>query len=186
MNKLRWIKGVERTPPEERERTSKFSTNFRTSKRQVAKQFELMGVDAFYIDHITGSAGDSGIVIRWEKNDQEYAVACDAYTTKSANLREAYLWLKETRKRNDRNVTTAADEMAAAALPPGDEDAESVVVSRPPHEVLGVDRNEDREAVIKAAYQERIKETHADQGGNGDPEEIQRIQQAKEEMLNGG
>lgn len=173
---LSWPAELERTPPDERESTRKFSANFRQSEKQLRQEMGRMDVDEWRLDHISGSGGDPGVVLRWTQDEVPYAVACDHYTTKRDNLRSVYLWVQETRKRSDRPVVTGDTDFAAARLmPPGDHEP-----TKPPHEVLGV-APDASEAVIEAAAKARKGETHPDQ--DGDPEEFKRVNRAKERML---
>lgn len=179
---LNWPSGLERTPPEDREKTSKFSSNFRRTQSDLKDEMRLMDVEEWRLDDVTGSGGDPGVVLRWIDNGNEYAVACDHYEYKKSNLRSVYLYVKETRKRNDRPVETANDEFAAARLPAGDEDA-NVADGRSDHEVLGVspDASDDE---IKAAYREKIKELDPDKP-EGDEDEFVRVRDAKERLIGG-
>lgn len=173
---LNWPNGMERTPPDERQTGQKFSKSFSSTKSELGREFDRMDVDEWRLDDVSGSGGDPGVVLRWKKDGNEYAVACDAYTTKSANLRSAYLYINETRMREKRPVETVEDAFAAARLPPSN-GGEGVVVagSRPAHEVLGIPQDaSDEEA--KQAYREQAKEAHTDQGGS--TEEFQELREA--------
>lgn len=177
---LNWPADLERTPEHKRENTTKFSAGYSRTKRDIRGEMERLEVDNYRLDDVTGSGGDPGVVLRWTADGQEHAVACDAYTAKRDNLREIYLWIKETRMSGDRPVATVRDQFAAAALPSGD-DVEAV--APPPHEVLGV-RPDAPENVIKAAAKAMKKQTHPD-SPDGDREAFQRVNEAEEEMLNG-
>jgi hypothetical protein len=122
---------------------------------------------------------DPGVVLRWKKDSEDFAVACDAYTRLRDNLRCVYLWVNETRMRGQRPVETGESEFAAARLPPADEAA--VVASEPPaHGVLGVPPDASDEEVNNA-FRDLAKEHHPDQGG--DVETFQRLRDAREAML---
>lgn len=176
---LHWPEGFARTPAAERVSTSKFSAPLDQTKRQIRRELERMGAQ-YRIDDVAGAGGDPGVVVRWELDGRQHAVACDHYTDRSANARAIYLWINETRKSGDRPVQTAADQFAAAALPPGREESGDV----PAHEVLGVAPNAP-EAVVRAAYQTLVKQAHADTGGPGAAETIRALQEAKEVLLDG-
>lgn len=181
MSHLNWPEHLERTPEGERERSSKFEVGFRRTRKQLETEMEN-GVEApeWYLDHVTGSGGDPGVVLRWTTTDgQERAAACDAYTTKGDNLRSLYLWVKETRMSGQRPVTTGRDQFAAAALP-GEVEAEP---QKPAHEVLGFATPNQPEAVIKAAFQERVKGAHPDIADDPEPEKVQELKRAKEELI---
>ncbi len=126
------------------------------------------------------SPDDPGFVLRWTMDGEQFAVACDAYSRLRDNAREVYLWVHETRMRGSRAVETGESEFAAARLPSGDGD--SVVASQPPHDVLDVAPNAPK-GVVRAAYREKTKEMHPDQGGS--KEGFQRLKNAKEAMVNG-
>lgn len=186
MSLLNWPAEFERTSEHERERTSKFSVGFRSTKSDLKKGMERMEVDEWRLEDVSGSGGDPGVVLRWQDDGQEYAVACDHYTAKGDNLRSIYLWVHETRMRAQRPVVTGEDEFAAARLPPGEEAADVVVAGdgreEAPHEVLGVAPDADPE-VIRAAARQLQKKHHPDRGGSAT--ELQRVTDAKEALLDG-
>lgn len=179
---LNWPNELDRTPDGERESGSKFSTNFRQTKSDLKRQMELLEVEQWRLDDVTGSGGDPGVVLRWTKNGDDFVVACDGYTTKAANIREIYLWVQETRKRADREVETGGSEFAAARLPPGTED--DVEPQKPPHEVLEV-RPDASDEVVKAVARRKMANHHSDTG-DGDEEAYKRVQKAKQQMLGDG
>lgn len=174
---LNWPPGWDRTPDAQRESTSKFSTGFRKSERDLRKELERMDVDEWRLDHVTGSGGDPGVVLRWTMDGEQFAVACDAWTAKRDNLRSVYLWVNETRMRGQRPVKTGDTEFAAARLPAGDD---PVVGEEPPHVVLDIDPDADGEEV-RSAFRAKVKEAHPDNGG--DEEQFKRVQKAREELL---
>lgn len=176
---LNWPAGLERTDPGDRESGGKFSKNFRKTESDIRQCFERMDVSDWRLDHVTGSGGDPGVVVRWTHNGQDRAVACDGYQSKSANLREAYLWLEETRKRSGRLVTTGSDEFAAAALPGAT--AAAAEPAEPPHEILGLPPNAPEKAV-RAMYEERVKEAHGDTSGSSEYS-VDEIQYARDQIL---
>lgn len=181
---LNWPEQFERTPPEERERGSKFSASFSQTKVEVRAEMRRYDAEEWFIDHVTGSGGDPGVVVRWKKDGIEHAVACDAYSIKRSNLRACYLWFRETRKAGDRPVKTGQDQMAAAQLP--GETADGVVVGHePPHEVLGVGRNADPEVVKRTARGLKAK-YHPDNGSQPDAEMFKKVTRAEEAMLGDG
>lgn len=177
---LNWPHWCERTPPEEREDCSKFNTSLDRTRSDLADQMDLLDVDQWRIDMVN-SRDEPGIVVRWQKDGKTRVVPVDAYTTKTANLREAYMWIKEMRLSDNRPVSVAGGTFAAAALPSGDEDP--VVGKTPPHEVLGVSRDAS-DAEVKAAYREKVKVAHPDRGGSD--EALKRVERAKEEMMSDG
>jgi hypothetical protein len=175
---LDWPDHIDRTPSGERTSTSKFDTSFSKTRGQLKKEMARMDVDEWRLEDVTGSHGDPGVVVRWLKDGDEYAAACDYYTSKKDNIRSVYLWLKETRKRNDRPVETAEDNFAAARLPSGQPiEADGDL----PHEVLEVPQDATEEEV-RDAYREKAKDAHDDQGGS--TAEMVALNSAKEAMLN--
>lgn len=175
---LDWPEGFSRTPEAERENTTKFSANYSQTKSELDREMDRLGVEAWTMDDVTGSGGDPGVVVRWRKNDRDYAVACDAYTNKGDNLRALYLWLNETRMRNQRPVETGQDQMAAAQLPSGEEAA---VAEAPPHKVLGVEPDAPRAEVV-AAFRQQAKAVHPDTGAEDDAA-FKRLKEARDAML---
>ena len=106
-----WPSWATKTPSSERENTNKFSSNFRTSKRDLKAEMRRMDVDRWTLEDVTGSSGFPGVVVRWTVDGVDYAVACDRYTAKRDNLRESYLWIKETRKRALELADTLGDQV---------------------------------------------------------------------------
>lgn len=188
-----WPAGWDRTPAAERTRNNRFDTSLRKSIDDLVDELERVGVDDWRLStgaehqqrnprypYADANPDDPGAVIRWTMDGGQYAVACDAYSRLRDNVRTLYLYVREKRKMEDRPVETGESEFANARLPPGDEDTEVVAGEPPAHVVLGVDRDADRDE-IKAAYRERSKETHPDNGGSD--EAFKRVGRAKEAML---
>lgn len=192
-----WPPALERTSPAERKHTHKFSVTFHEALEDIGAELEnRIGADDWRVStaaahrksdgmpYADANPDNPGVVIRWTKDGQQYAVACDRYTDWRDNARAIGLYLREKRKMSHRPVTTGQDEFATAALPSGNEEA--IVAAAPgsngqdPHDVLGVDA-EAPESAIQDAAQARVKETHPDQGG--DREEYQAVIEAKEALL---
>lgn len=178
---LNWPEQFERTDPHKRDTGNQFSANFRQTQREFRREIDRLGAQEWHIDHITGSGGDPGVVVRWRKDGVDHAVACDAYSSKRANLRACYLWFRETRKAGDRPVKTGQDQMAAAALP-GETHDGTVVGSKPDHEILGVGRNADPE-VVKRTARGLMAKYHPDSGSDPDEEMFKQVTRAKTRML---
>jgi hypothetical protein len=190
---LDWPQGWDRTPAAERERTSKFSASRGDTTEALATEMERMDVDRWRAETGSGSShtksnglpkysanpNDPGFVLRWTKEGTDHAVACDAYASLDANLRCVYLWVKQTRITGERPVRTGSDQFAAAQLPSG-EGEDAITTRPPPHEVLEVSP-EASPGVVQAAYRERVKEAHPDQGGS--QQEMKLVQWAREQML---
>jgi len=195
MSSIDWPASWERTPPAERERTTKFGATLADTCSSIAGEMGRMDVDDYRAS--TGSGGsygrsngvpkhnanpdDPGFVLRWSKDGEQFAVACDHYAQLRDNVRAVYLWINETRMRSQRPVQTGESEFAAARLPSGEEE-DAVVATAPPHEVLEV-APDAGDAVVKAAYREKIKSAHPDQGG--DAASVERVKNAKDAMLGG-
>ncbi len=174
---LNWPAGFERTPPEERTAATKFSTGFRSSQSDLKDEMRRMDVDEWRLDDVTGSGGDPGVVLRWKDDGIEYAVACDAYDSKKGNIRSVYLYIKETRKRNDRPVVTGNDEFAAARLPAG----EAVAAPKSDYEVLGLEPGASDEE-IRDAFRRLVKKYNPDKP-DGNAEKYREVKAAKERLL---
>lgn len=174
---LDWPPNLERTDPAQRVPANKFSTGYNQTRSELDHCLtKMMSVDSWRLSDVSGGS-DPGVVVRWSNDGEDFAVACDAYTKKRDNLREIYLWLEETRKRSERNVSTADVDFAAARLMPPDTDDEQ---RPPPHEILEV-APDASPGVIRAVYREKIKETHADVGGS--TADTKDLNWAKEQML---
>jgi DnaJ-domain-containing protein 1 len=191
---LEWPTGLgERTPPGERSSTSNFTATLGQTTSQLEDEMDRLDVDRWrgeIANQHSKSNGlplhnanpdDSGFALRWTKDGTDHAVGCDHYASLRDNVREVYLWMRETRLSGDRPVRTGRSQFASAALPSAEEDA--VVAEEPPHEVLEVAPDADP-AVIKAAYRQKAKAAHPDRGGDG--EQLQRVKRAKERLLEDG
>lgn len=198
VSELDWPTGFERTPPGKRKRSSPFRVSLADTSSDIRTEMDRLDADSWRAStgsggSYTGSNGlpkhnanpdDPGFVLRWRTDDEDFAVACDAYADLRDNARSVCLWVHETRMRSQRAVKTGNAEFAAARLPPGDDDAVTAGSgeTEPPHEVLNVgpDAPDD---VVKAVAR-RLKATnHPDSGGSR--AEFQRIVNAEKAMLGG-
>ncbi|GAB3315146.1 J domain-containing protein [Haloplanus salinarum] len=193
MSRIDWPAGFERTTERRRTSGSKFQASLADTTKSIAAEMDRMGVDSWRAS--TGSGGaytksnglpkhnanpdDPGFVLRWSKDGEQFAVACDKYRRLRDNCRAVYLWVHETRMRGNRPVKTGQDEFAAARLPSGEED--TVVAGVSPHDVLDV-APDAPDHVVENAYRERVQETHPDKPG-GDQEAFRRVQEAREALL---
>jgi len=193
MSRINWPSWAERTPTHQRERNTNFSASVATTSDDLRTDMQRLNPDDWRVE--TGSGGshtdakglprhtaapdDPGVVLRWSKDGDDHAVACDEYSRLRDNLRTVYHWVHETRLRATRPVTTGQDEFAAAKLPSGD-DTDAVVAREPPHEVLGVAPDASDDAV-RAAYRELVTDAHPDQGGS--VEKMKRLQQARDALV---
>lgn len=194
-----WPTWAERTPPAERERTHKFQVGMGQAINEIEAELEdRLGVDDWRLStaaphrkkdgrpYADANPDDSGAVVRWTMDGEQYAVAADEYADLRDNVRAIGLYIAEKRKMGNRPVKTGQDEFATARLPPGDEDDEVIVAgsgqTEAPHEVLDVDPDAPDE-VVKAAFRAKAKNVHPDQGGSR--VEWQQLQNAKEVMTDG-
>jgi hypothetical protein len=193
MSDLNWPAEFERTPPEDRE---PYSGGFRVTRSTAFQNVldELAtwdGVTDVQLDsgaehqkrnpnkpYARASFDDPGVVVRFTKDGEQMAAACDRWDNPRDNAQDLYHYLHETRMQEQRGTVTAESEYEKLRLPSGDEDA--TAADPPPHAVLGVDRDASAEEV-RAAFRERAKETHADAGGSS--EAFKRVKRAKEELL---
>jgi hypothetical protein len=127
--------------------------------------------------YANSSFDDPGVVVYFEKDGEQMAAACDRWDNPRDNAQDLYYYLHETRMQEQRGTVTGQSEYEKLRLPSGDE---AVAGDPPPHKVLGVNKDAT-EAEIREAYQERAKQTHADQGGS--TEDFKRVQRAKEKLL---
>ncbi len=184
-----WPAETERTPPNERKSQSRFSATLGSTTKELAQEMGRLDPDdwrAAIGNRHTKSNGlprhnanpdDPGFVLRWSKDGEQFAVACDDYEQLRDNVREVLKWVHETRLRSDRPVKTADAEFAAARLPRADG---AVVAEEPPHEVLDIAPDAD-DSVVEAAARAKKKEYHPDSGGS--TEQFQRVVEAEEAML---
>jgi len=187
---------------ERRERTTKFSVTLASAINDIESELEdRLGVDDWRLStaaphrkkdgrpYADANPTDPGSVVRWTMDGEQYAVAADQYDDLRDNVRAIGLYIAEKRKMSNRPVHTGQDEFATAQLPSGDEDVivasdgAGVASTQAPHEVLGVapDANDD---VVEAVARRLSANAHPD-NDDGDREKFQRIQSAKEAMLDG-
>ena len=196
-----WPAELERTPADERSSTSSFKATLGQTTEEL--ETELDRLDAEYFRCSIGNThtksngmplhnanpDDPGFVLQWTADGRDYAVGCDAYTHLRDNVREVFLWMRETRLSGDRPVVTGQSQFAAAALPPGEgekSDAIAVAPTTPapsdaPHEVLGVAPDADPTVVEAAARQ--LKAKHHPDGSDPDAARFKEIVSAEEELL---
>lgn len=167
-------------PPENRETSSRFRVDARRSRKEIKEELERFDVDEKRIEE----GPDNEVIVRWLRDGNEFAIGCCHYKTLKSNLREAYLWVEETRKRSDRNVAIGRDEFAAAALPSGEEGGSDVTPTDPPHEILEVAPNAS-DNVIKAAARQKLSQYSPDGGETPDKEMFIKVQKARKAMLGG-
>lgn len=199
MQKIDWPTGFERTPPQERTRNNRFEATLRQSIDDLADELERVGVDDWRLStgaqhqkqnprypYANASPDDPGAVVRWSMDGEQYAAACDAYSRLRDNVRSLFMYVREKRKMEQRPVVTGESEFANARLPPADEEEIAAgPVHREPHEVLEVAPDASPE-VVQAAARRKIKDLHGDpNGGDGDPEKLNHVIDARDELLTG-
>lgn len=177
---LDWPEWADRTPPGERATGTKFSKSYRETQRELRSLFDAMGVSEWRVEDITGSGGDPGVIIRWKDDGEQRCIACDSYETKTSNIREAYLWLKHSRRQSRRPIQTGRDAFAAAALPDGHGSEGGGIA---PHLVLGVSQDAG-EYEIQEAFRRRAKEAHPDTATES-AYDISDLKRAREALLEG-
>lgn len=193
---LDWPEGFPRTDPADRER---YPGGFRVSRRvafqNVLNELKTWDVTDVQLDsgmkhlkrdpnkpYADASFDDPGVVVRFTKDGEQMAAACDRWDNPRDNAKDLAKYLNETRMQEQRGTVTAQSEYEKLRLPSGDDT--TLVDGRQPHAVLGVSRNAS-EAEIRRAFREKIKQAHPDTGdGNG--ERVQTLKEAKDALLDRG
>jgi len=197
-----WPHWQDRTSSSRRTSTTKYSVTLAEAINQIEAELEdRLGVDDWRLStaaphrkndgrpYANANPSDPGAVVRWSMDGQQYCVAADEYDDVRDNVRTIGLYIKEKRKMSNRPVHTGQDEFATAQLPSGDKDVivagdgSGVASTQEPHVVLGVapDAPDD---VVEAVARRLSANAHPD-NDDGDRDKFQRIQQAKEAMLDG-
>lgn len=187
-----WPAEFERTDPSDRE---PYSGGFRVTRSTAFQNIlnELAkwdGVTDVQLDsgaehtkrnpnkpYANASFDDPGVVVRFSKDGEDMAAACDRWDSPRDNAQDLAKYLNETRMQEQRGTVTAQSEYEKLRLPSGDD---ATAAAPPAHRVLGVDRDASR-SEVQEAYRERVKETHPDNGGT--QEQFERVREAKEAML---
>lgn len=121
---------------------------------------------------------DPGVVVRFEREGEQYAMPCDRWDNPRDNARAIALTIKAKRALTRYGVETIESEFQRLRLPSGTGDYTHV----PDHEVLGVDRNADVDEV-KAAFRAIAQKHHPDAGDDPDPDKLNAARKAKERLL---
>lgn len=181
---IEWPAGWDRTPARRRRKKRSFDTGLRDTIDELEHELETgLDVDDWRLDtaaqhqernpkypYADASPDDPGAVVRWSKDGEQFAVACDRWSRLRDNVREILKYLADKRRMSNRPVQTGRDEFSNARLPPGDEEggvAIAVPAETDPHDVLGVDPDASDDDV-KAAFRKKVKEAHPDGDGNGE------------------
>jgi len=69
------------------------------------------------------SFDDPGVVVRFTKDGEQMAAACDRWDNPRDNAQDLYHYLNETRMQEQRGTVTAESEYEKLRLPSGEEDA---------------------------------------------------------------
>jgi hypothetical protein len=188
---LDWPAEFDRTDPSERE---PYSGGFRVTRSTAFGNIldELAtwdGVTDVQLDsgaehqkrspnkpYANASFEDPGVVVRFQKESQDMAAACDRWDTPRDNAQDLAKYLNETRMQEQRGTVTGQSEYEKLRLPSGDD---ATTATPPAHTVLGVERDAS-EAEIRRAYRERLKEVHPDHGGT--QKQFERLQEARDDM----
>lgn len=196
-----WPEWAERTDVHRREYTSKFRTSLGKTIDDIQTELEdRLDVDDWRLStaaphrkrdgkpYADATPEDPGVVVRWSKDGDQFAVPCDRYTTLRDNARAIYLYLKEKRKMEARPVRTVESEFANAQLPPGDEEdalaadpVQPTMTEAEAASLLGVNTDAS-DRMVRVAFEEAVKQEHPDRGGEGD---LDRLQQARDVLLDG-
>jgi hypothetical protein len=203
MPKLDWPDDFERTDPSDRE---PYPHGFRVSRSEafdnILSELRKMGARNVQLDtgaehqqrnpnkpYANSEFDDPGVVVRFERDEQQFAVPCDRWDNPRDNGQAIARYLDAKRALERYGVETINDEFATQALPPGDQDAvaappapgEEDVLDEEPHEVLGVapDAPDD---VVEAVARRLSANVHPDRD-DPDVAEFQRIQNAKKALL---
>jgi hypothetical protein len=195
MSNLDWPDTFERTAPSDR---TPYSGGFRVTRSQAFQNVldELAtwdGVTDVQLDsgaehqqrdpnkpYANASFDNPGVVVRFTKDGEQLAAACDRWDNPRDNAQDLYHYLHETRMQEQRGTVTAESEYEKLRLPSGDE--ETVAGDQPAHVVLGVDPDAP-EAVVRGTARSLKAQHHPDRGGDRD--RFKRIVAAEEVMLDG-
>jgi len=187
-----WPAGFDRTPADEREPNRSFEVSLSDAFGNLEAELRRQEVDDYRYEfdararkkdqrpYSRANPDDASFVVRWTKDGNQYAVACDAYSRLRDNVHAVGKYINEKGRMQRRPVTTGKSEFANAQLPSGDEEA--VVAAEPAYAVLGVDPDAS-DAEVRDAYRDQLTEVHPDQGGS--EEAFREVQRAKEVLTDG-
>lgn len=192
MSDINWPEGFPRTAPHNREPNLRYEVTLSQALDDLEDELDRLA-DNWRLStaapqrnrdnrpYANASPEDPGAVIRWQMDDDQYAIACDAYSRLRDNVRTIGLYVQAKRDMEQRPVVTGQSEFANARLPAGDEEGVFPPAEQLPHEILQVAPDADP-AVIRAAARRRAAEVHPDKP-DGNREAFKRVQEAKEAML---
>lgn len=189
---LGWPANFDRTPPQQRKA---YPGGFRVTRSTAFQNIldELAtwnGVRDVQLDsgaehtvrnpnkpYADATFDDPGVVVRFTKDGDKMAAACDRWDSPRDNAQDLFHYLHETRMMEQRGTVTGESEYDKLRLPSGD--GEAVVAESPPHEILGVPVDAS-EGEVRTAYRARLMEVHPDHGGS--EAAFQRVKAAKEAL----
>lgn len=134
---------------------------------------------------------DPGVIVFWEMDGTQHAMACDAYTKVRDNARAILLCLQDKLRVQNRPAATGSAEFEGyRALPPGGDATPQAPPQRSQQDMtrqeaadlLGVSPDAERE-IIKMAYRTKMKDAHPDR--SGDSKGAAKLNRAKEVLLDG-
>lgn len=185
-----WPEGYDRTPEHERKpyphgfevtRTEAFQSIL----DELAKMDDVTDVQLSFGAEQTirdpnrpyadATFDDPAVVVRFEREGEQYAMPCDRWNNPRDNARAIALTIKSKRALTRYGVETIESEFKRLRLPSGRPNAPA-----DPYNVLDVSRDAGEEELARAA-RERLKETHPDRGG--DEDEFKRVVAAKRELV---
>jgi len=187
-----WPPQFERTPAEDREPNRSFRVSLSDAFDHLEAELRRQHVDEYRYSfdaqqrktdqrpYSRANPDDPSFVLRWRKDGDQFAIACDSYSRLRDNVHEVGKYINEKGRMSRRPVTTGKSEFANARLPSGEEDA--IVAERPAHAVLGVDRDASESEIIDA-FRAAVQDAHPDKGGS--EEELKEVKQAREVLLDG-
>lgn len=193
--RLDWPDGFDRTPAREREPYPHGYQVTRTEAfRSVWNELDRMDVRNPRIDtaaphtqdepwrpYSDQDPDDPGVVARWEDaTGQGYAAPCDRWDNLRDNARSIAKYLEAKRGIDRWGVATVTGEFGTQALP-GPDDEDALARGPPPHEVLDVAPDADRD-VIEAAVRAKKGKFHPD-GSDPDETKWKQVQRAEEVLL---
>jgi hypothetical protein len=194
MSNLDWPEEFERTAPTDREPyPGGFQVTRSTAFQNVLEELQRWdGVTDVQVDsgakhqkrnpnmaYARASFDDPGVVVRFTKDGEQMAAACDCWDSIRDNAQDLYHYLHETRMQGQRGTVTAQSEYDKLRLPDGNTDTGAA--GPPPHIVLGVDPDASDDE-IQQAFRKRAKDLHPDSkhGGNN---AFRQLKRARDELL---
>ncbi|EMA01805.1 heat shock protein DnaJ domain protein [Haloarcula vallismortis ATCC 29715] len=120
MTGIDWPARFDRTPASRREPNRDFEASLAQTTKDIATEMDRLDPEEWRasignshtktntLPRANANPDDPGFVLRWTKDGQQFAAACDRYSRLRDNAREVYLWVHETRMRGNRAVVPAS------------------------------------------------------------------------------